>query len=594
MSADLKAGPTAKGSSTSLDQTTIDVPVSKEEYTPASSSSSGIDMKTTPQSDSEVSSTSDGKPVEDAPAPMFHKPPPRDFWLIMVALILSVFLASLDQIIVSTSIPAITKEYNALNQISWLFTAYLLTATSFQPLYGKFSDIFGRKATMLFANVMFLAGSAVCGWATSINMLIVGRAIAGLGAGGLMAMVFIILSDMLDMRERGKYIGFVGAVFSFSSVIGPLLGGAFTDHATWRWSFWINLPFGAISIAFVAIFLNLPMPKGSLKDKLRRIDVIGSITLLCTVILLLLPLSWGGTEYPWSDGRIIGMLVAGFVMVVVFILIEWKIPREPIVPIHLFKIRNLWSTYGSLFFNGMAFFGMLSYLPVYFQVVKDESATVGGLETIPFVIGIVFTSIGSGIWIMKKGTYRLFPATGNVIFAAAAALCILFEKDTPRVATIFILLLCGLGIGFTFQASTLAIQVAVKPKYMATVTASVQFIRSLGQVFGVAIVGTVFNNKVDEALHERFPKELYGDDYVSGVTKNYDLIKKYANEEQTKIYDSFIYGLHFVFYCSIAFCVAAFISSVFIQHLELKTNANTGGAGGEGSKPKPEMAVEMV
>ncbi|KAF9971155.1 hypothetical protein BGZ73_005938 [Actinomortierella ambigua] len=587
MSVDLKAHPNAAGSSTSIDQSTINMPAgSKEEYK-ESPSSSGIEKEEArPRADSDISSTTDSKPDAEAPAPMFHKPPPRQFWLIMTALILCVFLASLDQIIVSTSIPAITKDYNALGQISWLFTAYLLTATSFQPLYGKFSDIFGRKATMLFANVMFLAGSAVCGWATSMNMLIVGRAIAGLGAGGLMAMVFIILSDMLDMRERGKYIGFVGAVFSFSSVIGPLLGGAFTDHVTWRWSFWINLPFGAISIAFIAIFLNLPMPKGSLQEKLRRIDVVGSVVLLCTVILLLLPLSWGGTEYPWSDGRIIGMLVAGFVMVVVFILVEWKIPREPIVPIHLFKIRNLWSTYGSLFFNGMAFFGMLSYLPVYFQVVKGESATVGGLETIPFVFGIVITSIGSGIWIMKKGTFRFFPAVGNVLFAVGAALCILFQKDTPRVATIFILFVCGLGIGCTFQASTLAIQVAAKPKYMATVTASVQFIRSLGQVFGVAIVGTVFNNKVTESLEKHYP----GNKGILDVTKNYEFIGKYEAHDQDLIFNSFMAGLHYVFYCSIAFCAAAFVSSLFIQHFELKTNANTSGD----ADKKPEMAVEMV
>ncbi|KAI8363229.1 major facilitator superfamily domain-containing protein [Mortierella sp. GBAus27b] len=525
--------------------------------------------------------------VPAPPAQLFHKPPPRQFVLIMIALSLCVFLASLDQIIVSTSIPAITTEFNSLNDISWLATAYMVTATAFQPLYGKFSDIFGRKSMMLFANFMFLVGSAIAGWATSMVMLIVGRGVAGMGAGGLMAMVFIILSDMLDMRERGKYMGFIGAIFSFSSVIGPLMGGAFTDHLSWRWSFWINLPFGGISMLFIMVNLNLPTPKGSLSDKLKRIDYLGAILLMCSVILLLLPLSWGGSTYAWNSGIVIGLLVAGFVVAVIFILVEWKVPKEPLLPIHLFRIRNLWSTYGSLFFSGMSFFGILFYLPVYFQVVKKESATVGGLETVPFVFGIVITSISSGIWVLKKGTFAFFPALGNLFFITGAALCILFTRDSPRVATVFILLICGFGMGFTFQASTLAVQAAVKPKYMATVTTTVQFVRALGQVFGVAIVGSVFNNKLQGSLEQKFPN----DRNILLVTQNYGHIYSYQPADVIRIYDSFILGLHYVFYCSVAFCSLALIMSFFIQHYELKTNSNQ-GAGGE--RPKPELAVEMV
>ncbi|KAI1299949.1 hypothetical protein EDD11_006351 [Mortierella claussenii] len=512
---------------------------------------------------------------------LYHKPPTRQFVLVMIALSLCVFLASLDQIIVSTSIRAITREYNSLGDISWLGTAYLMTSTAFQPLYGKFSDIFGRKSTMLFANTLFLVGSAIAGWATSMTMLIVGRGVAGVGAGGLMAMVFIILSDMLDMRERGKYLGFIGAIFSFSSVIGPLLGGAFTDHLTWRWSFWINLPFGAISILFIIVNLNLPTPEGTLNEKLRRIDYFGSLLLMTAVIMILLPLSWGGNKYAWDSAIVIGLLIGGFAVAVVFIVVEWKVPNEPIIPIHLFKIRNLWATYGSLFFSGMSFFGILFYLPVYFQVVKGESATVGGLETVPFVVGIVVTSISSGIWVLKRGTFAFFPAIGNILFTTGSALCLLFHKDTHRVVTIFVLLVCGLGMGFTMQASTLAVQAAVKPKYMATVTTSVQFVRSLGQVFGVAIVGSVFNNKLHDRLIYNFPN----DNSILMVTNDDEFIYSYAADKRLIIYDCFVNALHYVFYCSIAFCSFAFIASCFIQHKELKTNAN---------QNKPEMTVEMV
>ncbi|KAG0333639.1 hypothetical protein BG004_000754 [Podila humilis] len=504
-------------------------------------------------------------------------------------------MLALDQLIVATSIPAITIEFQALGDISWLGTAYMMTTTASQPLYGKFSDIFGRKSTMIFANALFMIGSVISGWSKSMTVLIVGRAVSGIGAGGLMAMVFIVIADMLDMRERGKYIGFVGAMFSLSSVIGPLLGGAFADHATWRWSFWINLPIGGVSTIFIAFFLNLPTPKGSFAEKIKRIDFLGTLILLAAVILVLLPLSWGGTKYAWSSGIIIGLLCAAAVSIVLFVLVEWRVAREPVVPIHLFKIRNLWATYSSLFFGGMAFFMMFYYLPIYFQVIKGQSATIGGLETIPFVFGVLFSSVGSGLWTMKRGTFAFFPALGYMILAVGAGLGILFVQDTKRVVTVFVLLICGLGFGFTLQASTLAVQAAVKQKYMATVTAAVQFARSLGQVFGIAIVGTVFNNQLIDELKKGLPDQLPD---ILRVTENHERIKEYGQEEQHQIFEAFVQSLHYVFYSGVAAVSLAFVASLFIQHKELKTNANqqksAGDQNDDSQTGKPNVALEMV
>ncbi|KAF9347798.1 hypothetical protein BGX26_000749 [Mortierella sp. AD094] len=379
-------------------------------------------------------------------------------------------------------------------------------------VYGKFSDIFGRKSAILFANILFLAGSAVSGWATSMNMLIIGRGVAGIGAGGLIPMAFIIISDMLDMRERSKYIGSVSGVHAFSSVIGPLLGGTFVDHATWRWSFWINLPIVSLSTLVLSIILNLPTPKGSLKEKLCRIDYFGTPTLMSAVILLLLALSWAGSKYEWTDGIIIGMISAGVALAVIFILIEWKIPKEPIVPIYLYKTRNLWATYAVSFFSGMSYFGILFYTPIYFQVVKGESATTGGLGIVPFIGGLALAAVFSGVWANKKGTYLFFLPLGSIIFTTGIALCILFKIDSPRILPIISFLICGIGMGFLMQTSTLAVQAAAEPKYMAMVTALVQFMRSLGQ-------------------------------------------------------DNAFYG------CT-AFCVLAFISSCFIQHKKLRNNSS--------------------
>ncbi|KAG0045371.1 hypothetical protein BGZ83_009421 [Gryganskiella cystojenkinii] len=491
-----------------------------------------------------------------------HKPPPGQFVLVMIALALCILLASLDQIIVSTAIPAISKEFNSLGEISWLGTAYMMTSTAFQSMYGKVSDIFGRKAVMLFANFMFLTGSAVAGWVTSMNMLILGRALSGIGAGGLLGM-FVILSDMLDMRERGRYIGFIGAIYSLSSIIGPLLGGTFSDHVTWLWSSWINLPIGAIAMTFIAVNLNLPKPKGSFAEKTKRIDFYGSFLLFCTIITILLPLNWGGSKYPWNDSKIISLFCGGVILAIVFIVVEWKIPKEPIVPIHLFKIRDLWSTYISLFFGGMSFFGILFYLPVYFQVIKGESATIGGLETIPFICG-------------------------NFLFTVGSALCIIFDKDTHRVVTFFVLLICGLGMGFTMQSMTLAVQAAVKPKYMATVTTSVQFFRSLGQVFGVAVVGSVFNNKLKDGLMTDF----MGDPRIQEATQNYsDITKYYSPAPRIVIYDDFVHALGYAFYCCMGFCALAFFMSCFIHHKELKTKMNQGASV---ASAKPKKSVEMV
>lgn len=218
---------------------------------------------------------------------------------------------------------------------------------------------------------------------------------------------------MLDMRERGKYIGFIGAIFSLSSVLGPLLGGIFSDHLTWRWSFWINIPFEVISITFIYLNMDLPIPKGSFKEKIKRVDFLGSFILFIAVTLILLPLNWGGNKYAWDSRIVIALLVAGLVMTVVFVLAEMKIPKEPIVPIHLFKIRNLWSTYGSMFFSGMTFFGIVFYTPIYFQVIKKESATIGGFETVPFVVGLSISTVCSGLWVAKRGEYSKFPFLGK-------------------------------------------------------------------------------------------------------------------------------------------------------------------------------------
>ncbi|KAG0334500.1 hypothetical protein BG005_004841, partial [Podila minutissima] len=247
--------------------------------------------------------------------------PFKQLMVVFIGLMLGVFLSSLDQTIVSVCTTKIANDFKALNEIPWVGTAYLLTSTAFQPLYGRFSDIFGRKPTFLFAISVFLIGSALCGAAQNMIMMIVARGIAGVGAGGIMSMVMIIITDLVSLRDRGKYQGIIGAVFGFSSVIGPLLGGVFTDKASWRWAFFINLPIGAITLAAVIKLLHLPHQGGSFMEKAKRIDVLGSLTLVAGLILVLLPLNWGGSTYAWNSGIVIGLFCAGFAVLFVFCMI---------------------------------------------------------------------------------------------------------------------------------------------------------------------------------------------------------------------------------------------------------------------------------
>ncbi|CAG8433802.1 12491_t:CDS:2 [Ambispora gerdemannii] len=425
-----------------------------------------------------------------------------ELFLVMVGLGFGVFLASLDQTIVATALPQIASDFNALDQIAWVANSYLLTTTAFQPTYGKLSDIFGRKATFLFAIVVFELGSLLCGVAQNITSMIVFRAIAGMGGGGILSLVVIIISDIVPHHDRGKYQGLIGAVYGAASLVGPLLGGVFTDHVTWRWCFFINLPFGTIAAAAVIKYLNFPKPKGSLINKIKRLDWWGTLVVMAATIALLLPLNWGGNTYEWTSPIIIVLLVVGALLFVLFGYVEGWIAVEPVAPSRLFKDRAVLACFSVIFFNGMTFFAMIYYLPLYFQVVKGESATTSGLELLPFVLGVMVSSIGVGQTISRKANTRiqLLVLLGGTLITVGAGLASLLNEHSSRGKQIIFILLPGLGVGFIIQTTLLFCHAAVDYKDIATVTSMLVFFRSIGGVFGVAIIGTVFNNELSNRI----------------------------------------------------------------------------------------------
>ncbi|KAG0199455.1 hypothetical protein BGX28_007279 [Mortierella sp. GBA30] len=492
--------------------------------------------------------------------------PFKQLMVVFIGLMLGIFLSSLDQTIVSVCTNKIASEFNSLSEIPWIGTSYLLTSTTFQPLYGKGSDIFGRKATFLFAITVFLVGSALCGAAQSMIWMIVARGIAGVGAGGIMSMVMIIIADLVSLRDRGRYQGIIGAVFGLSSVIGPLLGGVFADKASWRWAFFINLPIGAITLAAVIKLLHLPHTKGSFKDKLRRVDMLGSLTLVIGLVLILLPLNWGGSTYEWNSPLVIGLFCAGFAVLLLFCLVEWKQAAEPIIPFRLFKNRTNSAVFLTSFFIGMGFFGIMFFMPLFFQIVRQESATSSGLEMLPLIVGLLIASISSGFMVTKWGQYRPFIWIGLACSTTGTGLLTLLREDSSRGEFIGYLFINGFGLGFSMQTVMLAIQSSVATKDIAVATANATFFRTVGSVFGVAISGTVFNN----SLKNNMGPLIAMNPEIAKVISNSYLAPTFGPEIGGQILHAYMLALRQAFRVCTPFMGMAFLCSLLIQHHKLR------------------------
>ncbi|HEU5150042.1 MAG TPA: MDR family MFS transporter [Iamia sp.] len=416
--------------------------------------------------------------------------------VIFSALMLGMVLAALDQTIVATALPTIVGDLGGLDHLAWVVTSYLLATTVSTPLYGKLGDLFGRKTLFLIAIGVFVVGSVLCGLATSMPTLIAYRAIQGLGGGGLIVLGQAIIADVVTPRERGRYQGLFGAFFGASSVAGPLIGGFFTDHLSWRWVFTINIPLGLI--AFAAAWVVLP---DSPRREKVRIDYAGAVVLSAAITLIVLVTTWGGNEYAWSSPTIVLMGIAAVVLTVGFVAIERR-AAEPLLPLRLFRVStfNLSSGIGLLI--GMAMFGVISFLPLFLQVVNGASATDSGLLLAPLMLGLLGSSIVAGRSVTRTGRYRRFPIAGCTITAVGMLLLSTLGPDSSRWESGAYMVVCGIGLGFVMQLIVLAAQNAVPLSDLGVATASVSYFRSIGGSLGVALFGALFNSRLAARLGE--------------------------------------------------------------------------------------------
>ncbi|CAN5168095.1 MDR family MFS transporter [soil metagenome] len=422
-------------------------------------------------------------------------PDRRSILLVFSGLMVAMLLAALDQTIFSTALPTIVGELDGVDHMLWVTTAYILASTIMMPVYGKVGDLIGRKSIFIAAISLFMVGSLIGGLAGSMTVLIIGRAVQGLGGGGLMILSQAIIADVVPARQRGKYMGIMGGVFALASVAGPLLGGFFTEGIGWRWAFWMNLPLGALAIVAAVFSLHLPH-----HDRQRpSIDVAGIMLLAVASAALVLTSVWGGTTYAWTSPIILGLIVLTLAAAIGFVYVESR-AAEPIMPLHLFRERNFVLATGAGLIIGVAMFGALAYMPTYLQMVTGSGATKAGLLMIPMMGGLLVTSMVSGQMVSRTGRYKALPIVGTLVTGLGLALLSTMSAGTPIVITCTYLAVMGIGLGLSMQILILIVQNTFPAREVGTATAANTYFRQIGASLGSAVVGTLFATRLTDLL----------------------------------------------------------------------------------------------
>lgn len=491
----------------------------------------------------------------------------RELGLVIVALFVTTLLAALDQTIFATALPTVVGDLHGVELMLWVTTAYILAATIMMPVYGKLGDLAGHKPLLLSALALFLGGSVLGGLAHNMTLLIIARAIQGLGGGGLMIMAFAIVADIIPPRRRGTYMGILGGAWSFASVLGPILGGWFADSIGWRWTFWFNLPLGVLAIVVASAFLRMP----AIKRERPRLDILGMTTMAITTTAIILVISWGGREYGWASPVILGLVGLAVVVGAVLILIERR-AVEPVIPLHLFRDRNFnLATAGGLM-SSLAFLGVVIYMPSYLQMVTGLSATRSGLLLVPLSVGILVASLSSGAIASKTGRYRWMPGASGLLISISLYLLSTLSVGSSIWLACLYMFICGLGMGVGFQILVLIVQNSFPITEVGTATGAHNFFRQIGASIGSAVVGTLFTSRLVDLLGERLG--ALGGGPAGALDPNSltpALVAQLPPEVKDVIVSSYNEALTPVFLYILPVMLFGFVLMLFIQEKPLAT-----------------------